>query len=149
VAQPSVLAQRTELVLDDETLSPTTVALAAARAHTVRIRQGMALPTRAAVRALVALLDDAIVASGRSRADVPVVLEVEAVVARDEADAARRRTNLALAAAFSHATWHADAALLVASAAGIDEAARALAAEVGVDRVELVPVGAAPLVATH
>jgi len=141
VVRPDDRARPDELLLDDRTLGPTSLALAAARAGTVRLRHGAALPTRAAVRALVAMLAGEIAAAGRDRRDVRMVLEVEVVVADDEADAVRRRTNLALSAAFSHATWHADTVVLVAPVGGIGARARELAAEVGVDQVDLVLVG--------
>jgi len=127
----------TEFVLDDASLVPTVLALAAARADVIRVRHGAGLPTQAAVRALVAMLDDEVAAVGRNRADVTVVLEIEVVVADDERDAARRRANLAYSAALSHAAWHADATLLVAPLASVPAEAAEIARRTGVDRVEL------------
>ncbi|UJP40067.1 hypothetical protein [Cellulomonas palmilytica] len=131
----------TEFVIDDATLVPTTLALAAARADVIRVRHGAGLPTHASVRALVAMLDDEVAAVGRSRDDVTVVLEVETVVADDEDDAARRRGHLAYSAAFSHLAWQADATMLVAAPGTVVDEAAELARRTGVDRVELVLVG--------
>lgn len=86
-----------EFLLDADALDATTVALAAARADVVRIVHSAALPTLAAVRALVSVLEDEVRAVGRARDEVRVVLEVEAVVAADDADARRRRTAIAYA----------------------------------------------------
>lgn len=131
----------TEFVIDDATLVPTTLALAAARADVIRVRHGAGLPTRAAVRALVAMLDGEVAAVGRSRDDVTVVLEVETVVAADEDDAARRRSHLAYSAAFSHLAWQADATILVAPLGTLADRAAEVARSTGVDRVELALVG--------
>ncbi|CAM5784517.1 LLM class flavin-dependent oxidoreductase [Cellulomonas persica] len=131
-----------EFVIDDSTLDPTTIALAAARADVIRLRHGAGLPTYAAVRALVRMLDDEVAAVGRDRDDVLVVLEVETVVAADEADAERRRGHLAYAAAFSHLSWQPGETMIVAPldalAVEVDEVVR----RTGVDAVELALVGA-------
>ncbi|GEA80012.1 hypothetical protein [Cellulomonas uda] len=131
----------TEFVIDDSTLVPTTLALAAARADVIRVRHGAGLPTHAAVRALVAMLDGEMAALGRPRSDVTVVLEVETVVADDARDAARRRGHLAYAAAFSHLAWHVDATMLVAPLDALAAEAAQVARRAGVDRVELALVG--------
>jgi hypothetical protein len=130
-----------EFVVDELTLDPTTLALAAARADVVRLRFSSALPSHVAVHALVAMLGDEIAALGRARTDVRIVLEVETVVADDEADAARRRANLAYTAAFSHVSWSPESTWVVAPLDAVADAARALAARTGVDAVELVLVG--------
>ncbi|KMM46283.1 hypothetical protein CWIS_05990 [Cellulomonas sp. A375-1] len=137
-AQPS---RGTEFVIDDATLDPTTIALAAARADVIRIRHGAGLPTHAAVRALVQMLDDEVAAVGRDRADVLVVLEVETVVADDEADAHRRREHLMYAAAFSHLAWLPGDAMLVAPIDALAEAVAQVLRRTGVDAVELALVG--------
>ncbi|AEI13239.1 LLM class oxidoreductase [Cellulomonas gilvus] len=126
-----------EFVLDEGSLNPTTLALAGARADVVRIRFSAALPTHPAVRALVAMLDDEVAAVGRTRDELRVVLEVETVVADDEADAARRRANLAYTAAFSHAAWSPESTWLVAPVERLAEEASALARRTGVDAVHL------------
>ena len=130
-----------EFRLDAASLDPTTLALAAARADVVRIVHSAALPTVAAVRALVSVLDDEVRAVGRARADVRVVLEVEAVVAADDADAARRRTAVAYAEAFAGLTWAPSATWLVATPQRLVTDAVALAARTGVDTVALALVG--------
>lgn len=130
-----------EFRLDAASLDPTTLALAAARADVVRIVHSAALPTVAAVRALVSVLDDEVRAVGRARADVRVVLEVEAVVATDDADAARRRTAVAYAEAFAGLTWAPSATWLVATPHRLVADAAALAARTGVDTVALALVG--------
>ncbi|KSW16112.1 LLM class flavin-dependent oxidoreductase [Cellulomonas sp. B6] len=130
-----------EFRLDADALDPTTIALAAARADVVRLVHSAALPTPAAVRALVSVLEDELRAVGRDRAEVRVVLEVETVVADDEADAARRRTAVAYAEAFSGLTWSPSATWLVAPRDAVRTAALVLAARTGVDTVALVLVG--------
>lgn len=137
--QPS---RGTEFVIDDSTLDPTTIALAAARADVIRIRHGAGLPTHAAVRALVQMLDDEVAAVGRDRADVLVVLEVETVVADDEADAARRRSHLAYAAAFSHLAWQPGDTMIVAPLDALARAVGEVVRRTGTDAVELAFVGA-------
>jgi alkanesulfonate monooxygenase SsuD/methylene tetrahydromethanopterin reductase-like flavin-dependent oxidoreductase (luciferase family) len=130
-----------EFLLDAAALDPTTIALAAARADVVRLVHSAALPTPAAVRALVSVLEDEIRAVGRDRAEVRVVLEVETVVAADEADAARRRTAVAYAEAFSGVTWSPSATWLVAPRDRVLRDAADLAARTGVDTVALALVG--------
>lgn len=131
-----------EFVLDADALTETTVALAAARADVVRLVHSAALPTPASVRALVAVLEDEVRAVGRDRTEVRLVLEVEAVVADDAADAARRRERLAYAEAFAGLSWSPTAAWLVAPAAALVAEAAALTARTGVDAVALALVGA-------
>ncbi len=131
-----------EFLIDDSTLDSTTIALAAARADVIRVRHGAGLPTHAAVRALVRMLDDEVAAVGRDRADVLVVLEVETVVAADEADAARRRSHLAYAAAFSHVPWQPGETMLVAPLDALAAEVADVLRRTGVDAVELTLVGA-------
>jgi len=142
VAAPGRRAGATEFLLDAEALDPTTLALAAARADVVRLVHSAALPTAAAVRALVQVLEDEVRAVGRDRADVRLVLEVEAVVAADDADATRRRAAVAYAEAFAALTWSPTATWLIAPATRLAADARALAARTGVDTVALALVGA-------
>lgn len=130
-----------EFLLDADALDATTLALAAARADVVRIVHSAALPTVAAVRALVTVLEDEVRAVGRDRHEVRVVLEVEAVVASDDADAARRREAVAYAEAFAALTWSPSSTWLVAPAARLVADAHALAARTGVDTVALALVG--------
>lgn len=130
-----------EFRLDADALDPTAIALAAARADVVRIVHSAALPTPAAVRALVSVLEDEVRAVGRARHDVRVVLEVEAVVARDAADAVRRRTAVGYAEAFAALTWSPSATWLVAPADRLAADAAALARRTGVDTVALALVG--------
>ncbi|WP_163275497.1 LLM class flavin-dependent oxidoreductase [Cellulomonas iranensis] len=139
VARPA--PRGVEFLLDAAALDPTTIALAAARADVVRLVHSAALPTPAAVRALVSVLEDEIRAVGRDRAEVRVVLEVETVVAADEADAARRRTAVAYAEAFSGVTWSPSATWLVAPRDRVLRDAADLAARTGVDTVALALVG--------
>lgn len=130
-----------EFRLDATSLDGTTIALAAARADVVRIVHSAALPTLAAVRALVSVLQDEVRAVGRDQADVRLVLEVEAVVAADAADAARRRTAVAYAEAFAALTWSPSATWLVAPLDRLVPQAAALAERAGVDTVALALVG--------
>ncbi|GIG40277.1 hypothetical protein [Cellulomonas phragmiteti] len=130
-----------EFLLDADALDPTTLALAAARADVVRVVHSAALPTEAAVRALVSVLEDEVAAVGRDRRDVRLVLEVEAVVAADDADVARRRTAIAYAEAFAALTWSPSATWLVAPLDRLSSDAAALAARTGVDAVALALVG--------
>lgn len=130
-----------EFLLDADALDTTTVALAAARADVVRIVHSAALPTVAAVRALVSVLEDEIRAVGRDRHDVQVVLEVEAVVAADAADVARRRTAIAYAEAFAALSWSPSATWLVAPLDRLPAEAADVAARTGVDTVALALVG--------
>jgi hypothetical protein len=131
-----------EFLLDADALDATSVALAAARADVVRIVHSAALPTVAAVGALVSVLEDEVRAVGRDRHEVRLVLEVEAVVAADEADATRRRTAVAYAEAFAGLTWAPSSTWLVAPLDRIAADAAALAARTGVDTVALALVGA-------
>lgn len=126
-----------DVTLHDSALDGATIAGVVARADVIRIRFSPALPSPVAVRALVGLLDDEIARAGRARDAVRVVLEVETVVARDEADAARRRSHLAYTAAFSHTPRSTEQTWLVAPVEALADAARTLARRTGVDRVEL------------
>jgi len=130
-----------EFLLDADALDPTTLALAAARADVVRVVHSVALPTVAAVRALVSVLEDEVRAVGRDRADVRLVLEVEAVVAADDADVQRRRTAIAYAEAFAALTWSPSSTWLVAPLDSLTADAAALAARTGVDTVAVSLVG--------
>ena len=130
-----------EFLLDADALDLTTVALAAARADVVRIVHSAALPNVAAVRALVRVLDDEVRAVGRDRRDVRIVLEVETVVAADDADAARRRQAVAYAEAFAALSWSPSATWLVAPVEHVTTRAEALARATGVDTVALALVG--------
>ncbi|QCB92622.1 hypothetical protein [Cellulomonas shaoxiangyii] len=136
-----------EFLLDAESLTETTVALAAARADVIRLVHSAVLPTPAAVRALVDVLAAEIAAVGRDRTEVRVVLQVEAVVARDEADAARRREAVTYAEAFSGAVWASSVTWLVAPVERLVADAHALAARAQVDAVELALVGASAALA--
>ena len=138
---PGDLRAGAEFLLDAASLDGTTLALAAARADVVRIVHSAALPTVAAVRALVSVLDDEVRAVGRDRADVRVVLEVEAVVADDAADAHRRRAGVAYAEAFAGLSWSPSSTWLVAPLDRLPDDAAALAARTGVDTVALALVG--------
>lgn len=149
VADPAARATGVEFLLDADALDPTTVALAAARADVVRVVHSAALPSPAAVRALVSVLEDEVRAVGRDRRDVRIVLEVETVVADDAADARRRRTAVAYAEAFSGLTWSPSATWLVAPRDRVVEQAAALAARTGVDTVALALVGTSARHAAH
>lgn len=131
----------TEVVVASAALDDVALLRSAARADTVRIRFSAALPTTGAVRALVAVLEGHLLAVGRRREDVRLVLEVETVVARDEADATRRRSWLAHVEAFAGASWAPSASWVVAPPERVLAEGAALAREVGVDVVALALVG--------
>lgn len=131
----------TEVVVADAALDDVALLRSAAAADTVRIRFSPTLTTATAVAALVAVLEGHLLAAGRRRTDVRVLLEVETVVADDEADAARRRENLAYAEAFSGLAWRSSSTWLVGTADQVRAEAAALAAATGVDAVVLALVG--------
>lgn len=130
-----------EHVLDTATPDDAALALAAARADVVRLVPSAALPTPAHVRRLVRRVEQEVAALGRPRADVRVVLEVEAVVAADAADARRRRTHLAYAEAFAGLTWSPSASWVVAPVDAVVRTAAELARRTGVDTIALSLVG--------
>jgi alkanesulfonate monooxygenase SsuD/methylene tetrahydromethanopterin reductase-like flavin-dependent oxidoreductase (luciferase family) len=130
-----------EVVLAGAALDDVALLRSAAAADTVRLRYSPVLTSTTAVDALVAVLEGHLLAAGRRRGDVRVVLEVETVVADDEADAARRRANLSSAEAFSGLAWRPSSTWLVGTAERVRAQAAALVAATGVDAVELALVG--------
>ncbi|MFI2754110.1 hypothetical protein ACGIF2_11810 [Cellulomonas sp. P22] len=120
--------------------SEVAVALAAARAEVVRLGFSSRLPTRSAVSALVAQLDEEVAAMGRRRSDVTVLLDVEVVVAADDASARAMSRRLACLDAMAGIAWRADAGRIVAPADQVLVEATRLAREVGADGVVLVPL---------
>lgn len=131
----------TEVVVAGAALDDVALLRSAAAADTVRVRYSPTLTSTTAVDALVAVLEGHLLAAGRRRTDVHVVLEVETVVADDEADAARRRANLSYAEAFSGLAWRPSSTWLVGTAAQVRADAAALVAATGVDEVVLALVG--------
>ncbi|GEM_PF-663867 len=132
---------RAEVVVASAALDDVELLRSAARADAVRIRFSAALPNATAVRTLVAVLEGHVLAVGRRREDVRLVLEVETVVARDEADAARRRSWLAHVEAFAGASWAPSASWVVAPRERVVADGVALARHTGVDVVALALVG--------
>ncbi|MDC7122461.1 hypothetical protein OMK64_13050 [Cellulomonas fimi] len=130
-----------EVVVAGAALDDVALLRSASAADTVRVRYSPTLTTTTAVDALVAVLEGHLLAAGRRRSDVRVVLEVETVVADDEADAARRRANLSYAEAFSGLAWRPSSTWLVGTAERVRADAAALVAATGVDEVVLVLVG--------
>lgn len=120
--------------------SEVAVALAAARAEVVRLGFSSRLPTRSAVSALVAQLDEEVAAVGRRRSDVTVLLDVEVVVAADDAAARATSRRLACLDAMAGIAWRADTVRVVATADQVLAEATRLAREVGADGVVLVPL---------
>ncbi|QHT56963.1 hypothetical protein GXP71_13330 [Cellulomonas sp. H30R-01] len=130
-----------EVVVASAALDDVTLLRSAASADTVRIRYSPTLATPTAVDVLVAVLEGHLLATGRQRGDVRVVLEVETVVADDETDAARRRANLSYAEAFSGLAWRPSSTWLVGTPDRVRADAAALVAATGVDAVVLALVG--------
>ncbi|GCD20766.1 hypothetical protein CTKZ_23280 [Cellulomonas algicola] len=133
--------QGVEVVVTSAALDDVALLRSAAAADTVRIRHSPTLATPTAVDALVAVLEGHLLATGRRRGDVRVLLEVETVVADDELDAARRRANLSYAEAFSGLAWRPSSTWLVGTAEQVRADAAALVAATGVDEVVLALVG--------
>lgn len=130
-----------EVVVASAALDDVGLLRSAAAADTVRIRYSPTLTTPTAVDVLVAVLEGHLLAVGRRRSDVRVVLEVETVVADDETDAARRRANLSYAEAFSGLAWRPSSTWLVGTPEQVRADAAALAGATGVDAVVLALVG--------
>ncbi|CAN5168207.1 hypothetical protein BH11ACT1_BH11ACT1_16600 [soil metagenome] len=116
------------------------LALGAARADVVRLGFSAGVPSIAAMRQLVAAVEEEIAAVGRDRSSVRIVLDVEVVVADDDAAARRKRAVLDHLDALAGITWAPSATRVVAAPRGVVDAAVTLGERVGADEVVLVPL---------
>jgi alkanesulfonate monooxygenase SsuD/methylene tetrahydromethanopterin reductase-like flavin-dependent oxidoreductase (luciferase family) len=119
------------------------VALAAARADVIRIGFSAAVPTLAAMRRVVRELEAAIVAVGRDRSGVCVVLDVEVVLVDDDEAAERKRVHLDSLDALAGLTWAPSDTRVVAGPHAVIDRSAELGRQVAVDGVVLVPLGGA------
>ena len=116
------------------------LALGAARADVVRLGFSVQVPSIAAMRELVAAVEEEIAAVGRDRSTVRIVLDIEVVVADDDAAARRKRALLDHLDALAGITWAPSATRVVAAPRGVVDAAVTLGERVGADEVVLVPL---------
>jgi alkanesulfonate monooxygenase SsuD/methylene tetrahydromethanopterin reductase-like flavin-dependent oxidoreductase (luciferase family) len=116
------------------------LALGAARADVVRLGFSARVPSVAAMRRLVSAVEGEITAVGRDRASVRIVLDVEVVLAADDAAARRKRAHLDHLDALAGIAWAPSGTRVVAAPAGVVPAAVELGERVGADEVVLVPL---------
>ncbi len=120
--------------------SESALVLAAARADVVRLSFSAAVPTPGAMSRVVALLEEEIATVGRARSEVRILLDVEVVLAVDEAAARRKRSHLDSLDSLAGLTWTPAASRVVAAAPQVVREVLALAAFTGVDGLVLVPL---------
>ncbi|PVU82721.1 hypothetical protein DDP54_06520 [Cellulomonas sp. WB94] len=116
------------------------LALGAARADVVRLGFSSRVPSLAAMRQLVAAVEEEIAAVGRDRSSIRIVLDVEVVVTDDDAAARRKRALLDHLDALAGIAWAPSVTRAVAAPSGLVDAAMTLGERVGVDEVVLVPL---------
>lgn len=114
------------------------LALGAARADVVRLGFSARVPSIAAMRRLVVAVEEEIAAVGRDRSSVRIVLDIEVVVADDDATARRKRALLDHLDALAGIAWTPSATRVVAAPSGVVDAAMTLGGRVGADEVVLV-----------
>ena len=114
--------------------------LGAAQADVVRLGFSARVPSLAAMRRLVAAVEDEMVAVGRDRSSVRIVLDVEVVLADDDAAAVRKRSLLDHLDALAGIVWAPSGTRVVAAPSGVVGAAAGLGDQVGADEVVLVPL---------
>jgi alkanesulfonate monooxygenase SsuD/methylene tetrahydromethanopterin reductase-like flavin-dependent oxidoreductase (luciferase family) len=124
--------------------SESAIVLAGAHADVVRLEMSAAVPSVGALARVAALVDDAVVAAGRDRRAVRVLLDVEVVLAPDEATARRKQSHLEHLDALAGLGWSPAAARIVTTADRLVAEARELARRTGVDGVVLHPLSGGP-----
>jgi alkanesulfonate monooxygenase SsuD/methylene tetrahydromethanopterin reductase-like flavin-dependent oxidoreductase (luciferase family) len=127
--------------------SESAIALAGVHADVVRLEFSVAVPSVGALSRVAALVDDAVAASGRDRADVRVLLDLEVVVAVDEVTARRKRSQLEYLDALAGLSWSPAATRVVTTGDRLVAEVRELARRAGVDGVVLHPLSGGPAAA--
>jgi alkanesulfonate monooxygenase SsuD/methylene tetrahydromethanopterin reductase-like flavin-dependent oxidoreductase (luciferase family) len=127
--------------------SESAIALAGVHADVVRLEFSVAVPSVGALSRVAALVEDAVAASGRDRADVRVLLDLEVVLAPDEGTARRKRSQLEHLDALAGLTWSPAATRVVTTGDRLVGEVRELARRAGVDGVVLHPLSGGPAAA--
>jgi alkanesulfonate monooxygenase SsuD/methylene tetrahydromethanopterin reductase-like flavin-dependent oxidoreductase (luciferase family) len=120
--------------------SQSAIALAAARADVIRLGFSVVVPSVGALSRVVALVEEEIAATGRDRAEVRVLLDVDVVLAADERTARRKRSHLEYLDALAGLSWSPAATRVVTTADRLAVEVHELAERTGVDGVVLHPL---------
>lgn len=120
--------------------SESAIAVAARTADVIRLAFSVAVPSVGALSRVAALVDEALAESGRDRADVRVLLDLEVVLAGDERTARRKRSQLEYLDALAGLGWSPAATRVVTTADRLVAEVRELATRAGVDGVVLHPL---------
>jgi alkanesulfonate monooxygenase SsuD/methylene tetrahydromethanopterin reductase-like flavin-dependent oxidoreductase (luciferase family) len=120
--------------------SESAVAQAAARADVIRLGFSVVVPSVGALARVVALVEEEIAATGRDRAEVRVLLDVDVVLAADERTARRKRSHLEYLDALAGLSWSPAATRVVTTADRLAAEVHELAERTGVDGVVLHPL---------
>lgn len=120
--------------------SESAIAAAVRTADVIRLAFSVAVPSVGALSRVAALVEEALAASGRDRADVRVLLDLEVVLAGDERTARRKRSQLEHLDALAGLGWSPADSRVVTTADRLVAEVRELAARAGVDGVVLHPL---------
>ncbi|WP_282948402.1 hypothetical protein [Cellulomonas endometrii] len=129
--------------------SESAIALAAVHADVIRLEFSVAVPSVGALSRVAALVEEAVAASGRDRAEVRVLLDLEVVLAGDERTARRKRSQLEHLDALAGLTWSPADTRVVTTADRLVAEVRELARRAGVDGVVLHPLAGGPAAAAQ
>ncbi|VTR77694.1 hypothetical protein [Cellulomonas hominis] len=129
--------------------SESAIALAAVHADVIRLEFSVAVPSVGALSRVAALVEEAVAASGRDRAGVRVLLDLEVVLAGDERTARRKRSQLEHLDALAGLTWSPADTRVVTTADRLVDEVRELARRAGVDGVVLHPLAGGPAAAAE
>jgi alkanesulfonate monooxygenase SsuD/methylene tetrahydromethanopterin reductase-like flavin-dependent oxidoreductase (luciferase family) len=129
--------------------SESAIALAAVHADVIRLEFSVAVPSVGALSRVAALVEEAVAASGRDRADVRVLLDLEVVLAGDERTARRKRSQLEHLDALAGLTWSPADTRVVTTADRLVDEVHELAVRAGVDGVVLHPLAGGPAAAAE
>jgi alkanesulfonate monooxygenase SsuD/methylene tetrahydromethanopterin reductase-like flavin-dependent oxidoreductase (luciferase family) len=129
--------------------SESAIALAAVHADVIRLEFSVAVPSVGALSRVAALVEEAVAASGRDRAEVRVLLDLEVVLAGDERTARRKRSQLEHLDALAGLTWSPADTRVVTTADRLVAEVRELARRAGVDGVVLHPLAGGPAAAAE
>ncbi len=144
VGAPALAGVRT---VESRPGSESAIALAGVHADVVRLEFSVAVPSVGAMARVAALVDDAVADADRARADVRVLLDLEVVLAADEATARRKRSQLEHLDALAGLTWSPAATRVVTTPERLVGEVRELARRAGVDGVVLHPLSGGPAAA--
>lgn len=123
--------------------SESAIDVAARTADVIRLAFSVAVPSVGALARVVALVEDAVAAAGRDRAEVRVLLDLDVVLAADDRVARRKRSQLEYLDALAGLTWSPADTRVVTTSDRLRAEVEELARRARVDGVVLHPLGGA------